>query len=255
MKKNKVVLITGCSSGLGEELANFLAEKGFKVYAGTRKPKKFRKAIRIKLDVLINKDISDAINLIVNKEGKIDVLINNAGHDLNGSTEQFNDRDFIKILNTNTVGVFRLIREVLPTMKKRRSGRIVNITSMSAFVPVPNHSLYSASKSALEALGLSWGYESQKFGIYFTNVAPGDICAEFLKKQSNKPVREKFILLKWLFPMLTKQDVCEYIYKLILMDKPPSRVLLGMDAKFMYFLRRLLPISLWDKLIIFVLSK
>ena len=182
-------------------------------------------------------------------------MIKNAGYDLNGPTEQFSDRDFINILNTNTVGVFRLIREVLPIMKKRRSGRIVNITSMSSFVPVPNHSLYSASKSALEALGLSWGYESHKFGIYFTNIAPGDIRAEILKKPSNKPVREKFIVLKWLFPMLTRQDVGEYVYKLILMDKPPSRVLLGMDAKIMYLLKRLLPISLWDKLIFFVLNK
>lgn len=264
----QVVLITGCSRGLGKLLAERLATKGFIVYGGVRKPedierlksfwKDFRPAIHpIKLDITLDKDCRKAVKKILANERRIDVLVNNASYTPAGPTDGFTTRDYLAVLNTNAVGAFRLIREVVPPMRSQNSGRIINITSLNGILALPNFGLYSSSKFALEALGLALRYELKKSGIWVTNIEPGAIQTKTksVKRLPHVPAREKFWILKKLMPMVTEEEVVEAIEKVIGSKKPPARVILGRDAQITTFLQRFLPQRLWDLLLSFVWGK
>ena len=257
----KTILITGCSSGLGEKLAEALSSRGYKVYAGARNPEDIKirgKLIRpVKLDITKEAQCEEAIRYIIEKEGKIDVLINNAGYTIAGPTSDFTPQDYLNILDTNAVGAFRLVRLVLPQMKKQKSGKIINITSLNGLISLPNFGLYSSSKFALEALGQALRYELAKDNISVTNVAPGAILSKSLKGKSlpHRSAREKFLLLKILMPMITQEEVVRKINSIIDNPHPPARAILGRDAKITYFLQKVLPFSVWDKLLLFVWNK
>lgn len=256
----RIVLITGCSSGLGEKLAQNLSGN-YEVYAGARDPEKIQVTNKfihpIKLDVTKDSECSQAVKYILGKEGKIDVLINNAGYSLVGPTSDFDPREYQNILDTNAVGAFRLIRLVIPEMKKRRSGKIINVTSLNGLISLPNFGLYSSSKFATEALGLALRYELAKDNISVTNVAPGAILSKSSRGNGlpHRPAREKFFLLKILLPMITREKVAATISSIIESPQPPARVILGRDAQVIYFLQKLLPFWVWDKLLLFVWNK
>ena len=257
----RIVLITGCSSGLGEKLAQVLSNQGHEVYAGARDPEKIQVTNKfihpIKLDITKDSECSQAVKYVLGKEGKIDVLINNAGYSLVGSTSDFDPGEYQNILDTNAVGAFRLMRLVIPEMKRRKSGKIINITSLNGLISLPNFGLYSSSKFAIEALGQALRYELAKDNIGVTNVAPGAISSTSLKGKSlpHRSAREKFFLLKVLLPMITQKEVVRKINSIIDNPHPPARVILGRDAKITYFLQKYLPFWAWDKLLLFVWNK
>ena len=256
----KIILVTGCSSGLGEKLAQNLSGN-YEVYAGARDLEKIQVSNKfihpIRLDITNDSECQKAVGDILNKEGKIDVLINNAAYSLVGSTPDFEPQEYKNILDTNAVGAFRLMRLVIPGMKSRKSGKIINITSLNGLVSLPNFGLYSSSKFALEALGQALRYELAKDNISVTNVAPGAILSTSLKKKSlpHRSAREKFFLLKILLPMITQENVVTEIGKIIDSPHPPGRVILGRDAKITYFLQKYLPFWVWDKLLLFIWNK
>lgn len=262
---SKVVLITGCSRGLGRLLAETLASKGFIVYAGVRKPEDIGhlKSVwrdshpiiyPIKLDITVDKDCKGVVRRIVVNEKRFDVLINNAAYALAGPTDQFTTQEYLDILNTNAVGAFRIIREVIPQMRSQKSGRIINITSLNGVLSLPNFGIYSSSKFALEALGLALRYELKSSNIWVTNIEPGAIAqkTESTKRLPHVPAREKFWIIKKLMPMVSQKEVIEAIEKVVNSPKPPARVILGRDAQITTFLQRFLPQRLWDFLLSFV---
>lgn len=253
--KKVVVLVTGTSSGLGKVIAHKLELKKYRVYWGSRE--KIAHPRQIKLDVTSDSDCDEAVRKIIKKEGRIDVLVNNAGYSLAGPTTDFSSEDFLKILDTNSVGPFRLIKRVVPYMRKRKSGRIINITSLNGFAALPNFGLYSSSKFALEALGQALRYELVGSGIWITNVAPGAILDEKkdVSKLPHKSAREKFWFLKILLPMITKEAVAQNVIDIIKSPNPPPRVVLGNDAKIVFLLQRYLPDFLWDRLMFFVWNR
>lgn len=259
---SQIVLITGCSRGLGKLLTETLTSKGFIVYAGLRKPGDVKRLKSLwkdshptihtmKLDITVEEDCKKAIREIVVNEGRIDILINNAGYTLAGPVNGFTAQEYLDILNTNTVGTFRLIQEVVPQMRSQKAGRIINITSLNGLLVFPNFGLYSSSKFALEALGLALRYELKNSSIWVTNVEPGAIATESAppKKFSHVPVREKFWLIRKLMPMVTQEKVIKKIEKVINSSRPPARVIIGRDAKVTTFLQRFLPQRLWDFLL------
>lgn len=255
----KIILITGASSGLGKTLVKELS-KNFVVYAGARNPEgveEGRNIKPIKLDITSEKDCLDVVERIVEKEGRIDVLINNAGYALVGPTTDFKTEEFLKILDTNIVGAFRLIKYAVPYMKKQKGGRIINITSLNGIISLPNFGLYSSSKHGLHALGIALRYELQKYGIWVTNLAPGAIASESKTTKSlpHKPAREKFRILSVLMPMLTKRDITEKVREIIDSYHPPAQVIMGADAKITAFLSRFFPSFVWDYLMNLVWSK
>lgn len=258
----RVVLVTGCTSGLGEALAKALSSAGFTVYAGARNPNKLKiKASRlhpVKLDITSDRECELAVKKIIKDEGRIDVLINNAGYTLAGRTVGFSTQEYLQILNTNAVGAFRLIKLVYPQMKTQNSGRIVNITSLNGLISLPNFGLYSSSKFALEALGLALRYEFVKDGIWVTNIVPGAIAQpkdEDIKRLPHRTAREKFVILKLLMPMITQEKVVNKILQILENSNPPARVILGADARITHTLYKLLPISIWERLVRFVWYK
>lgn len=262
---SRIVFISGCSRGLGKCLAETLASKGFVVYAGVRKSEDIKQlksiwkdshfAIRpIKLDITLDNDCRKAVKKIVADEGQIDILINNAAYTLVGPTERFTSQEFLEILDTNTVGAFRLIREVVPQMRSQKSGQIINITSLNGILALPNFGLYSSSKFALEALALALRYELKKDGIWVTNIEPGAIAKKTgsIKKLPHVPAREKFWIIKKLMPMVTQEKVAAVIERVINNPKPPARIILGRDAQITTLLQRFLPQRLWDSLLSFI---
>lgn len=258
----KIVLVTGSTSGLGEALAKSISSASFTVYAGARNPDKLKIKTRnlypIKLDITNDKECELAVKKIIKNEGRIDALINNAGFTIVGPTANFSPQEYLDILDTNAVGAFRLIKLIYPYMKAKRSGKIINIVSLNGVISLPNFGLYSSSKFALEALGLALRYEFAKDGVWVTNIIPGAIAkpkAEDDKKLPHKTVREKFFLLKLIMPMISQEKVVNKILQILENPRPPARVILGADARITHILYKLLPVSIWDRLVRFVWYK
>ena len=185
MADQKVVLITGCSSGIGREAARRFAAAGFRVYASMRRPEaaadlRAEAATRgwalqtPALDVTSDASVAAAVSaLLAETGGRLDVLVNNAGYYILGPLEETSPDELRAVYETNVVGVQRLTRAVLPAMRARGEGAIVNVSSVSGRVAVPVAGAYHSSKWALEALCETWRYELAPFGIRVTIVEPG----------------------------------------------------------------------------------
>ena len=188
--KKAVAVVTGSSSGIGYETSLLLAKNGFFTYATMRSPDKSNKIINLKqneklplevlrLDVTDDKSVKEAIKKIVNERGRIDVLVNNAGYALVGPLEELSIQEFKEQFETNVFGVIRVIKEILPIMRKLRHGIIVNISSVAGRTGFPLTSAYVSSKFALEGLSESIAYEIEQFGIKVILIEPGVIKTNF----------------------------------------------------------------------------
>jgi NAD(P)-dependent dehydrogenase (short-subunit alcohol dehydrogenase family) len=188
--KKAVAVVTGSSSGIGYETSLLLAKNGFFTYATMRSPDKSNKIINLKqneklplevlrLDVTDDKSVKEAIKKIVNERGTIDVLVNNAGYALVGPLEELSIQEFKEQFETNVFGVIRVIKEILPIMRKLRHGIIVNISSVAGRTGFPLTSAYVSSKFALEGLSESIAYEIEQFGIKVILIEPGVIKTNF----------------------------------------------------------------------------
>src|SRR5690554_6750567 len=146
--------ITGASSGIGEAIAEFLQDKGYRVYGTSRSPQKYpeSKVKLIALEVTDTDSIQKAVQYIIEKENKIDVLINNAGAGITGALEEIPSERIKQNFETNLFGPIEVIKAVLPQMRKQKSGMIINITSIAGYMGLPYRSVYSASKGALELI-------------------------------------------------------------------------------------------------------
>jgi NAD(P)-dependent dehydrogenase (short-subunit alcohol dehydrogenase family) len=185
-----VAVVTGSSSGIGYETSLLLAKNGFFTYATMRSLDKSNKIINLKqneklplevlrLDVTDDKSVKQAIKKIVNERGTIDVLVNNAGYALVGPLEELTIQEFKEQFETNVFGVIRVIKEILPIMRKQRHGIIVNISSVAGRTGFPLTSAYVSSKFALEGLSESIAYEIEQFGIKVILIEPGVIKTNF----------------------------------------------------------------------------
>lgn len=257
--QTKVVLIAGASSTLGGQIAEEFANRDFDVFGVSRSIPTGKRSYKfLKADVTKNSDCKRVINSVLKEVGRIDVLVNAAGVTLTGPAESFTPEDYLRILDVNSVGAFRMIKEVVPTMRKAGGGRVINITSLNGLVSLPNFALYSSSKHALEALGLAISYELAGDKIFVTNVAPGAIDFENLqvpKRLLHKPAREKFRLLYILFPMIKARAIARKIVDLAETEKPPQRVLLGRDVVVTNLLSRFLPWFMWSRLMSYIWGK
>lgn len=182
---SKVIIITGTSSGFGSYAAPLLASQGHKVYATMRDIDGRNKETKEKLiamsenitvmdlELTNNESITKAIDLVIKKEGKIDVLINNAGRFYMGIGESFTDEDMNHIYNVDVLGPWRLIRAVLPYMRKERNGYIITVTSGLGRFSCPFMTAYASAKHALEGLLQGIKYELKMFNIDMTFIEPG----------------------------------------------------------------------------------
>jgi NAD(P)-dependent dehydrogenase (short-subunit alcohol dehydrogenase family) len=170
-----VVLITGASTGFGRQTAGLLAESGYSVYGTTRKPNpsdgpNYR---MITLDVSSDNSVNSCVQQVLATAGRIDILINNAGQVLNGPAEETTLDQAQNLFETNFFGLVRMTNAVLPIMRSRHKGRIINIASLAGRVGVPGHSFYSAGKYAVEGYTEALAAEVRQFGIRVSTVEPG----------------------------------------------------------------------------------
>lgn len=187
----KVVLITGTSTGLGLKTSILLAKQGHRVYATMRNLDKRDQLLKeatdneveinlLRLDVQDTASIKKAVSAIIDKEGCLDVLINNAGAGFARNTEQATEEELQWVTDVNYHGVVRCTNAVLPQMRKQRRGHIINVTSVGGLIGQPFNELYCAAKFAVEGYTESLAVILPKyFGINLTCVEPGGISTEF----------------------------------------------------------------------------
>lgn len=190
---HKVVLITGGTSGIGKAIGIYLTEKGFTVYGTTRNLtlyKNFEHFNLLELDVRDELSITKAIIELLATEGKIDVLVNNAGVGITGPIEETPENEILNAFKTNFHGPVAMIKAVLPYMRKEKQGLIINITSIAGYMGLPYRGIYSASKGALELLTEALRLEVKNHGIHITNLAPGDFATNIAAGRYHAPVME-----------------------------------------------------------------
>ncbi len=181
----KVIIITGASSGFGKATAKYLSDNGHTVYGICRREMKDEKIHYISTDIRNSEEIRKRVGEIVEKEGKIDVLINNAGMGIGGSIELATDEEIDNQIGTNFYGCVNLCRAVLPYMRERREGQIINLSSIGGIMGLPYQGYYSASKFAIEGFSEALATEVKRFGIKISMVEPGDFATNFTSSRKN----------------------------------------------------------------------
>src|SRR6266446_8532369 len=202
--RQKSVLITGATDGLGRALALLLAQRGYRVFGAGRSPEKLAQLDAfarekhlslesITLDVCNDESVDRAISSVLGKVGQVDVLVNNAGVNYTAAVEDLSMPDWRAQFETNFFGVLRVTRAVLPHMRERRSGRILMMSSISGLITAPTQGAYSSSKHALEALSNALRMELYRFGIPVVLIEPGYIVTGIGKAAADlsKPYVEK----------------------------------------------------------------
>ena len=179
MKSETVVLLTGGSSGIGQCTARYLAEAGCRVYELSRRDSSQPGIIHLACDVTREEQVQAAVKTVAEREGRIDIVVNNAGFGISGAVEFTQTADAQRLLDVNFFGMVRVNRAVLPYMREAGRGRIVNLSSVAAVAPIPFQTYYSASKAAVNAYTMALANEVRPFGITVCAVQPGDIATGF----------------------------------------------------------------------------
>ena len=196
MTEKQIVLITGASSGIGKETAKTLIKSGFKVYAVARRIEQMNDLAELggfpmSMDITKEEDINTVVNHIIEREGKIDILINNAGYATQGPVEQVSIDEARRMFEVNLFGLGMLTQKVLPNMRARKSGKIINISSGAGKVYFAMGAWYVSSKHALEGWSDSLRVELKPFNIDVVIIEPGAISTEFNDVSLN-PLVEQF---------------------------------------------------------------
>jgi short-subunit dehydrogenase len=263
----KVALITGASAGIGKETAKVLVQSGYTVYGAARRTDKMRELEQLgvktmAMDVTVDESMVASVNQIIASEGKVDILINNAGFGSYGAIEDVSMEDARYQLEVNVFGAARMIQLVLPHMRKQHWGKIVNISSIGGKIAMPFGGWYHASKFAIEALSDSLRNEVKPFGINVIVIEPGGIKSEWggiavdslVKNSGNtaygeaaKKVANGFNAIDDKIP--GPNVIAELIKKGIETAKPKTRYSAGYMAKPALMGRKLLSDHTFDKML------
>lgn len=260
----KVVLITGGSSGIGKSIAEYLQNRNFTVYGTSRNPDKIKDSHvpLIALDVTKRDTIVAAVNEVIAKSGKIDILINNAGVGITGPLEETPDEEIKKAFDTNYFGPLNLIKEVLPHMREQRSGLVINITSIAGYMGLPYRGIYSATKGALELTTEAFRMELKDFNVQMTNVAPGDFATNIAAGRYHAPVKKGSpyevpygntlkLMNEHVDAGKDPELMAKAIYKVIREDKPKAHYKVGeVVQKLSIGLKRILPDKVYEKMLL-----
>ncbi|SDZ79799.1 SDR family oxidoreductase [Pedobacter hartonius] len=263
MSDKKVILITGASSGIGMASAVFFAKQGWNVAATMRNPKslkEFEDYTNIKLfglDVTSVDSIKNAVEDVLKTYLRIDVLFNNAGYALAGPFEAISDEEVRKQFETNLFGVMNVTRAVLPHFRAQKSGIILNTTSSGGNLTFPLYSIYISTKWALEGFMEALQYELRPFNIVVKNLAPGSVKSEFTNSTSfvSNSVYDKYankvqgnIIAS--YQMAPDADtVAKVAFKAATDNKIKLRYPATMQARMGFFLRWLLPLQIFNKMV------
>lgn len=264
---DKTVLITGGSAGIGMIAARSLAEKGYTVYAAARRlekmePLKASGVHPVRMDLTDNASIESGLKKILSLSGGIDILINNAGYGSYGAVEDVPIEEARRQFEVNLFGLAELTRAVLPGMRKKKKGRIINISSIAGRIHTPFAAWYHASKHALEGFNSCLRTEVSPYGIDVVSIQPGpirtgwlEISASNLIKRSGsgayagevEAVSRSFKKIFSIpFTSASAEDIARVIVKSATVKKPATRYIAPFGARLMLFLRWILPDRIMD---------
>ncbi len=270
---NQVAVITGSSSGIGLETSVYLARRGYIVWATMRsiqKADELREIIAAeklpieiaRLDVCDDDSVKSAVAQILQKSGRIDALINNAGYGLRGAVEEVSLDEWHRQFETNFFGAIRVTQAVLPQMRQQRSGVIVNISSVLGRFAIPFSGPYVSSKFALEGFSETLRYELAPWGIKVILIEPGFIATKFQENVQFAHAAQRedspYSLFKQasarrvqrnIHRAASPEAVAATIYRAITHPNPQLRYGVGREARLILPLRRFLPAGLFEKIL------
>ena len=248
--KSKTFLITGVSSGLGRSFAKAALDVGHQVAGTVRSPEAARlfetlapgRAIAVQLDITDFDAMPAAVAQVERRLGPVDVLVNNAGYGHEGALEESTMEDLRRQFDVNVFGAVALIKAVLPGMRSRRGGRIVNVTSMGGFITMPGISVYCGSKFALEGISEALGKEVAPFNVHVTALAPGQFRTDWAGRSMQRSPRSIADYDAVMDPLRAARQAksgsqpgdpakaAQALLKLVEAAVPPVRLYLGEDA-------------------------
>jgi NAD(P)-dependent dehydrogenase (short-subunit alcohol dehydrogenase family) len=268
MPEPPVVLITGCSSGIGKATALAAAARGHRVYATARDPESLRELAgggRIRtlaLDVTDTNSIGRAVASVLGEAGRLDVLVNNAGYGQYGAVEDVTAEEWRREFDVNLFGAVEVTRAVLPAMRQAQSGTIVNVSSVAGKIAIPFAAPYCASKHALEAASDALRVEVAPFGIRVVVIEPGPITTRFGERARASVARmleghgpysafyrnaERAMDTDFQAGKLPPEAVARVIVQAIESERPKTRYRVTRMASVLIFLRRFLPDRFFDR--------
>ncbi len=264
MKKQskQVVLITGASSGIGKATAIMFAKSGYSVYGVARRNFEIEGVNTVLGDVTSVDDAKRIIEYVTNREGRLDIIVNNAGWGISGSVEFSDPEDVKRLFDVNFMGAVNFNQQALPIFRKQKCGKIINISSVGSFIPLPYQAFYSATKAALDAYAKALRAEVKPFGITVTNVLPGDIKTGFTasRKKSEKDTQGVYKEREERSVARMEKDeqngmspdkVAKVIFKLSKRKNPPPHKVVGGMYKLIGFLAKVLP----ERFVLWIVSK
>ncbi|MCZ8342650.1 MAG: SDR family oxidoreductase [Leptospira sp.] len=254
--KSKIVLVTGSSRGIGEAIFRHLKSKGYKVFGSSRSPEPTPN--HFQLDVTNPMSCQNVINTIVEREGRLDVLINNAGFHLTGACLENSLEELQSQMNLNFYGAVHMIRASLPIFLQQKSGNIINMSSLGGLLSLPFTSAYNASKFALEGYTEALRLELLPLGIYVSNLEPGYVNSGTIEQSIGAPQTavkpfskyREILHKKMESESLTgssKESIAKTIEGILNEKKPSFRYKIGGMSKFLPVLQRILPDRSFEK--------
>ena len=262
---NKIAIVTGGNSGIGKYTALALKDKGCTVYELSRREILTDGINHIRADVTNEAQVAEAINEIIKREGRIDILINCAGYGISGAVEFTELSDAKNQFDVNFFGMVNTTKAVLPYMRKNKSGKIVNISSVAAVAHIPFQTYYSASKAAIESYTCALTNEVAPFGITVTAVQPGDICTPFTQAREKSFVGDDIYggrIAKSVKNMekdeqkgMSPKIAGDYIAKIALKDKVKPIYAIGFSYKILSTLCKTFPCSIRNKIVGMIYAK
>ena len=254
-----IAVITGGSSGIGKSTARLLFQNGYKVYELSRTGKSENGIIHITADITNPADIQSAFKEVFDKEGKINLLINNAGMGISGAIEFTPIEQARRIFDVNFFGTFLCCKEALPYLRKTAGARIINLSSVAAPLSIPFQSFYSATKAAINSLTLALANELRSSGIKVSAVMPGDVHTGFTaareKNEDGAALYGETIkravssMEKDELSGMTPDYIASVIYRVSQKKNPRVLYVAGSKYGLFVFISKILPVNLCNKLV------
>jgi len=260
MSNQRVILITGASSGVGQSTARLLSQKGYRVFGTTRNPASAEAIPTVEmlaLDVRSDDSVAACVKAVANRVGRIDVLVNNAAYELAGALEEISLDEAKAQFETNFFGVVRMVKAVLPSMRQQRQGQIINVSSLSGVSSIPFMGVYSASKFALEGYTEALRLEIKPFNIHVSLTEAGFLRTPMMNKRqvAAAPLKEYDPWRQRAFDAIRDHEqkapgpelVAQTVLRIIDSKAPRLHYLIGSQAKVATRLQRFLPEKAYER--------
>jgi short-subunit dehydrogenase len=254
MSNQRVVLITGASSGVGQATARLLSRQGYTVFGTSRTPasaESLPNLTMLALDVRSDASVAACVNAVSSQAGRLDVLVNNAGYELAGALEEHSVDEAKAQFETNFFGVVRVTKAVLPFMRRQKRGQIVNISSLSGLAPIPFMGMYSASKFAVEGYTEALRLELKPLNIHVSQIEPGFLKSPMMDKRQvvAERIGDYELWRQRAFKAIRESEekglrperVAEAVSKILANRAPRLRYLIGGQANVVSRLKRFFP--------------